>query len=174
MPANIKTFLSSFKGELAKNSLFEVFIYGGPFAIFGSKYPTEIKYRCENANLPGKTMATMEQKIYGPIEKFPYLTTYNDIDLTFIVDSNMEQKYLFEDWMYHINPTDKYNFKYKKQYSAEILIKQFQSDGKRSYAVNLSEAFPISMNQMDLDWSSEGYHKLTVTFAYTDWKRVWK
>jgi hypothetical protein len=27
---------------------------------------------------------------------------------------------------------------------------------------------------MDLDWSSESYHKLTVTFAYTDWKRVWK
>ena len=48
MPANIKTFLSSFKGELAKNSLFEVYIYGGPLAIFGSKYPTEIKYRCEN------------------------------------------------------------------------------------------------------------------------------
>jgi hypothetical protein len=29
------------------------------------------------------------------------------------------------------------------------------------------------MNQMDLDWSSESYHKLTVTFAYTEWKRVW-
>jgi hypothetical protein len=25
------------------------------------------------------------------------------------------------------------------------------------------------MNQMDLDWSSDGYHKLNVTFAYTYW-----
>ena len=26
------------------------------------------------------------------------------------------------------------------------------------------------MNQMDLDWSGDGYHKLTVTFAYTRWE----
>jgi hypothetical protein len=26
------------------------------------------------------------------------------------------------------------------------------------------------MNQMDLDWSSDGHHKLIVTFAYTYWK----
>jgi hypothetical protein len=172
MPANTKQFTSSFKSDLAKNSLFEVFIYGGPTAIFGAKYPTGLNYRCENANLPGKTIATMDQKIYGPIEKFPYLTTYNDIDLTFIVDGDMQQKYFFEDWLYYINPTNNYNFKYKKSYAGEILIKQFQSDKKRSYAVTLSEAYPISINQMDLDWSSESYHKLTVTFAYTDWNRV--
>ena len=23
---------------------------------------------------------------------------------------------------------------------------------------------------MDLNWSSDGYHKLTVTFAYTSWR----
>ena len=32
------------------------------------------------------------------------------------------------------------------------------------------EAYPISMNQLDLSWSSEGYHKLNITFAYTSWK----
>jgi hypothetical protein len=26
------------------------------------------------------------------------------------------------------------------------------------------------MNQLDLDWNGDGYHKLTVTFAYTYWK----
>jgi phage-related protein len=26
------------------------------------------------------------------------------------------------------------------------------------------------MNQMDLDWSADGYHKLNVTFAYTYWQ----
>jgi hypothetical protein len=36
--------------------------------------------------------------------------------------------------------------------------------------VNLFEAYPVSMNQLDLDWNGEGYHKLTVTFAYTYWK----
>jgi hypothetical protein len=31
--------------------------------------------------------------------------------------------------------------------------------------------FQMSVNQMDLDWSSDGYHKLVVTFAYTRWER---
>ena len=31
-------------------------------------------------------------------------------------------------------------------------------------------AYPISMNQMDLDWSSDQAHKLVVTFAYTRWQ----
>jgi hypothetical protein len=26
------------------------------------------------------------------------------------------------------------------------------------------------MNQLDLNWSDDGYHKLSVTFAYTYWK----
>jgi hypothetical protein len=34
----------------------------------------------------------------------------------------------------------------------------------------LVDAFPISVNQLDLDWSSDGYHKLTVVFAYTYWQ----
>jgi hypothetical protein len=32
------------------------------------------------------------------------------------------------------------------------------------------DTFPIAVNQLDLDWSSDGHHKLTVTFAYTSWR----
>ena len=32
------------------------------------------------------------------------------------------------------------------------------------------DAFPIAVNQLDLDWSSDSYHKLTVVFAYTYWQ----
>jgi non-ribosomal peptide synthetase component E (peptide arylation enzyme) len=30
-----------------------------------------LTYRCETAQLPGRTFATTEQRTYGPIEKFP-------------------------------------------------------------------------------------------------------
>jgi len=39
-----------------------------------------------------------------------------------------------------------------------------------TYSVSLFDAYPISMNQLDLDWSTDGHHKLTVTFAYTQWR----
>jgi hypothetical protein len=33
----------------------------------------------------------------------------------------------------------------------------------------LKDAFPINVNQLDLNWSNENFHKLNVTFAYTYW-----
>ena len=32
------------------------------------------------------------------------------------------------------------------------------------------DAFPIIVNQMDLDWSADGIHKLTIVFAYRYWQ----
>jgi hypothetical protein len=38
-----------------------------------------------------------------------------------------------------------------------------------TYAGVLQEAFPIDVNQLDMDWSTDSYHKLTVVFAYKQW-----
>jgi hypothetical protein len=129
-----------------------------------------LNYRCENASLPGRTFATTEQRTYGPIEKFPYLTTYTDMDLTFIVDDDMSQKIFFDAWLNYINPTYNYNFRYKENYVTTITINQYSVTNDLTYSVNLIDAYPISMNQLDLDWNGEGYHKLSMTFAYTYWK----
>jgi hypothetical protein len=113
---------------------------------------------------------TIEQKIgSNPVEKYPYLTGYNDIDLTFIVDGDMQQKIFFDAWMNFINPTYNYNFRYKSDYTTTMQINQYDVENKVSYSINLFDAFPISMNQLDLDWSSDNPHKLSVTFAYTRW-----
>ena len=127
-------------------------------------------YRCETAQFPGRTFATTEQKTYGPIEKFPYLNTYNDLDLTFIVDDDMNQKVFFDAWMSYINPLYNNNYRYKGDYATTLVINQYDVSGEKTYSINLNEAFPISMNQMDLSWGDDSYHKLSVTFAYTYWQ----
>ena len=114
----------------------------------------------------------MEQKTYGPIEKFPYWSNYNDIDLTFIVDDDMKTKIAFDDWIEYINPTGNFNFNYKSGYAIDITISQYNLQNEISYKVKLIDAFPINMNQLDLDWSSDSIHKLTITFAYTYWESV--
>ena len=137
-----------------------------------TRYSTirDLVFRCENANLPGRSLATADQRIYGPIEKHPYLSTYNDIDLTFIVSDTMNEKFLFDDWIEYINPKNTNNFRYREQYQTTLTINQYDVNDFPSYTVELYEAFPISINQMDLDWSNNGYHRITVTFAYTSWK----
>ena len=129
----------------------------------------QLSYRCEVSQLPGRTFATTDRKTYGPTEKLPYITTYNDIDLTFLLDGDMSQKYFFDSWLDLVNPKTTNNFNYKSDYSTSIIINQYAVDNKLTYYAELVDAYPISMNQLDLDWSSDGIHKLTVTFAYTKW-----
>ena len=50
-----------------------------------------------------------------------------------------------------------------------MTINQYNVANELSYAVVLREAFPIAINQMDLEWSSDGYHKLVVVMTYTEW-----
>ena len=87
----------------------------------------------------------------------------------FIVSGNMSEKKFFDAWMDKIAPSTTYDFNYKSDYSADIIITQYDITNESQYNVILREAYPITVNQLDLDWSAEGYHKLAVVFAYTYW-----
>ena len=171
MAGSISEFKSSFSTDLARPNKFDVHI-AVPLTLFFGDYVNarNLTYRCENAQLPGRTLATTDRKTYGPIEKLPYLSTYNDLDLTFIVDDDMSQKKFFDSWLDMVNPKSTNNFGFKNEYATSIIINQYDNMNDISYSVLLRDAFPISMNQLDLDWSTDGHHKLVVTFAYTDWQ----
>lgn len=170
MAGSINEFKSSFTTDLARPNRFnvEVPIPLGLIPYVGSA--RRLSFRCENTELPGRSIATTAMKIYGPEEKYPYQTTYNDINLTFIVGDDMREKLFFDAWLEWINPSLTHNFKYKVDYAVPLRINQYNLSNKISYSVDLIEAYPIGINALDLDWSSDGHHKLSVTFAYTRWK----
>jgi hypothetical protein len=170
MAGSIADFKASFRTDLARPSRFDVNI---PIPIGLLPYREigrTLRMRCENAELPGRSISTTSMKIYGVEEKFPYQTTYNDTSLTFIVGDDMAEKKFFDAWLNWINPTINYNLKYKADYAVPLTVNQYDVKNELSYSVTMLDAFPIAVNQLDLDWSSDGHHKLTVTFAYTSWR----
>jgi hypothetical protein len=98
------------------------------------------------------------------------MTSYPDITMTFIVTDDMSEKKFFDAWLNWINPTINYNVKYKKDYAVNVRIRQYSVTNNVSYTVDLQDAYPVAINDMNLDWSSDGYHKISVTFAYTQWR----
>lgn len=170
MAGSIADFKSSFTTDLARPSKFDVEI---PIPIGIVPYrgtSRRMNLRCDSTELPGRTIATAGMKIYGVEEKFPYQTSFGDITLSFIVGDDMKEKLLFDAWLNWINPTVNYNFKYKEDYAVALRINQYNVQNQLSYSVDLIDAYPIAVNAMDLDWSSDGRHKLVVTFAYTSWR----
>ena len=170
MAGSINDFKSSFQQDLARPNRFDVNINIPLVLIPYISSARSLNYRCEAAQLPGRTIATTEQRTYGPIEKYPYLNTYGDIDLTFIVDDDMQQKIVFDAWLNFINPLYNNNMRYKQEYATILTINQYDVTNNLTYSVNLYDAYPVSVSQMDLNWSGDGSHKLTVTFAYTYWQ----
>lgn len=163
MAGTLTAFLASFTTDLARPSRFDVSIPGAQF----------LTLRCDNAELPSRTFSTAEQKIgSNPIEKYPYHSNYNDASMTFIVSDSMVEKLFFDGWMEKVNPLSTFNFKYKNTYVKDIIVTQYSVANKPTYSVKLKDAYPISINQLDLDWSSDSHHKLTVTFAYSYWQIV--
>ena len=170
MAGSIADFKASFTSDLARPNRFDVEI---PIPLGLVPYlgtSRRLNLRCEAAELPGRSIATTAMRIYGPEEKFPYQSTYNDVTLTFIVGDDMQEKLFFDAWMEWINPSLTFNMKYKGDYSVPLRINQYDLDNKISYSIDMVDAFPVAINAMDLNWSTDGYHKLSVTFAYTYWK----
>ena len=172
MAGSISDFRSSFYLDVARPSRFDVILPPPlklmvPYAFVSRN----LMFRCEVSELPGRTFGTLDRKIYGPIEKHPYVTSYNEVTMTFLVSEDMSERVFFDAWMELINPRSSYDFNYKSEYSTRILINQYNSAHIPIYSTMLIDAFPISMNQMDLDWSNENSaHKLTIVFAYHTWE----
>jgi len=172
MRSNVRDFVSSFKADLSRPSRFDVQI-PVPIALapFYKDTAQQLSLRCEVTELPGRTFATTERKIgSAPLQKFPYQTTYNDVQMTFIVGGDMKERLFFDQWMEYINPSSTYNFKYKNNYSTDIAITQYDMQNKVTYKCVLIDAYPLVVNQLDLDWTADNYHRLTVVFAYTNWQ----
>jgi hypothetical protein len=170
MAGSISEFISSFDTDIARPNKFEVQIPVPLPLILYLNTAKRLNLRCENAQLPGRTLATTEQKIYNVSEKFPYQSTYNDVELSFIVGDDMMEKEFFDAWLEFINPSTNFNVKYKGDYTTSVIITQHDVTNQPSFEVELVDAFPISVNQLDLDWQNDGHHKLVVTFAYTFWR----
>jgi hypothetical protein len=170
MAGNINDFLTSFKTDLARPCRFNVAI-PIPMKLMGY-YNTaqKLSLRCESSQLPSVTFETATQKIYGPVEYYPYLKNYNECTLTFLVSGDMNEKSFFDTWMELINPSTTYDFPYKMDYATQVVITQYDVAGKETYSISLNDAFPVSVNQLDLDWNdTNSVHKLSVVFVYKTW-----
>lgn len=174
MAASISNFYSSFKRDLSRPSRYDVLI---PIpAIMAPMYlPTarNLNLRCESAQLPGRAFATTERKFgSSPVQKIPYQPVYVDVSMTFIVGGDMKERLLFDQWMEIINPSSTYNFNYRSDYVSDIGIIQYDLQNNITYRSVLIDAYPLEVNQLDLDWANDGYHRLNVVFAYTKWQEA--
>lgn len=133
--------------------------------------------QCETAQLPGKVLQTADVKIYGPTFKVPYQKQFDNATLGFLCTNDFYERKLFDQWIDAIMPSSTNNLRYARddetRYLTNIKIIQYDDFIKQIYAVELIDAFPIAVASQDLSWSDDGFHRLSIQFAYQTYKTIY-
>jgi hypothetical protein len=131
------------------------------------------EFRCEKAELPGRTIATSDDAGSGPSLKLPYDTTYNDIQLSIICAEGMEERKFFEKWIdFIVKPGDDPSAGTLAFYSDYALgntleVSQLNDAGNPVLTYTCYHVYPIAITPMNATWEEiNTYQRFGVTLCY--------
>ena len=164
----IEEFKSAIRKGIARSNLYRVdlpFIPGG-----GDATTAERNYLCKAVNLPGRQITTNERQYGVKAEKMPYGFLHDDVSLTFNVTNDYALKLYFEAWQArNINPVT-YELSYKSNYAKNVNIHQLDHNENVIYTCKLLEAYPTTMNAIQLSDEQNGLVEINVQLSFKDWR----
>lgn len=179
--AKSKFNLTQFKAEVSRDGLarqnkFEVSInipraLQSVYKDIGQK----LTLYCDTAALPAQIVGVRPQRLYGPTIYKPFGVEYGGegMPFSFYVDKTMDIKSFFDAWISKIVDPYQYFVYYRTDYAVTIDIDQLDEQNNIVYSVRLYDAFPRSVNMMELNYANQNtVHKLMATFAYRNWVPV--
>lgn len=174
---NLNQFIGAVRSDsLARVNRFEI-ILNAPITLSGKNYANSgpVSLYCEMASLPMVNISTKAFKIFGPTYQRPYGAEYggDGIAFTFHVDRDMQVKKFFDNWTAMVVDPDSGLVGYQEEYATTIKVRQLDEQDNITYELELLEAFPRSINLLELNNSAQNQtHRLNVLFAYRYWKDI--
>jgi len=149
-----------------------------------ASFAQDLVYLCEASELPGRSFLNVDVRYYGPNQKLPFQSQYEDINMTFLCRNKSFERQFFDDWMMVINPPNTFDFYYRDEYSCEIDIYQYSYIGADNesifnpalehspeYCITLMDAYPLLVNPQPMTWQDDMFQRLIVNFTYSKWIR---
>lgn len=124
---------------------------------------------CDQVQLPGQNYSTVQNRTFGEFREVPYERIYDNISLTFFVDTDMNVKKLFDKWMDKIADPNTRTYGYYKDYTVDMTIEVQDLLDKTRYKLNLFECYPKSIGSIQMDYNSKDVMKLQVNMQYKYW-----
>ena len=173
-------------GGIARNNLFRVELPIIPGVALNSR---DLDVLCSGAILPGRQIMTTERTIGTFTQKVAYSQLYDDVQLTFHVMNDYKIKSYFEAWQNICLDQNTGELGYTNEYAKPVKIHQlkkgfgypvydngtididFVTRDQIVYSVELFDAFPTTMNAIELSDTQENTGmSLTVALAYRKWR----
>lgn len=173
MSSSIRDFKSAIlkNGGFARSNRFQIQITDIPGS--GGIDTQDLNFLCETVNIPSKQINTIEYDRIGMARplKIPTGYTEDDVTMNFNLTNNYIVKTALDAWMEKIISSASYLLSYDIEYKRDISIAQLDENDRIVYAVQLVNAYPISISSIDLDNSAESsISKVTVVFTHDELK----
>ena len=134
--------------------------------------PRDVAILCESCSLPGRQIQTLDKQHmnYRQSIKIPQGYFNEDVNFVFHLTNDYHMKKLFDRWLDMIVNSETYNIAYKKDFVTDVTIQQLNQRNVPVYGIKLKNAFPVTVNTIELDNSSTETQKLNVTLTYEDYE----
>lgn len=111
-----------------------------------------ISLTCMNVNIPGFQVLTDENKYGNYVRKTAYDRTMENLETTFLATGEMKERKFFDMWNGMIFK-DQHRVEYYANYISSVTIKCFDTADNLIYEIELTEAYPLTVTQLNLDRS---------------------
>lgn len=131
--------------------------------------PRDMSLLCETCSFPGRQITTIDYQTVRQPLKIPTGFFNEDITFTFLLTNDYYIKKMFDRWSELVLNTDLYKTGYLSDYARDVVIQQLNQANQVTYGIRLRQAFPISVNSIDMSNSDENtVVRLNVVFTYKD------
>ena len=124
---------------------------------------------CDQVQIPGQNFSTVQNRVFGEFREVPYERIYDNITLSFLVDSGMNVKKVFDKWMDKIADPYTRTYGYYKDYTVDMTIEVQDVVDQTRYRIKLFECYPKTVSTIQLDYNSKDIMKLKVAMQYKYW-----
>jgi hypothetical protein len=158
----------------ARPTLFEVYLTIP--AVVGADAASADKFRftCSGAALPAATIGTINTSYFGRQIKFAGDRTFSDWIVTVENDEDFLVRSMFEKWSNSMNRLEANvrdaGYANENAYKSQLSVIQYSKEGQAIRQYDVIGAFPSSIDQIPLSWSSANQiETFGVTFTYDYW-----
>jgi len=160
----IENFKANFNGGARPNK----------FLVEVPNLPNKSRFLFKGAMLPGVNVGEILVNYQGSQVKIPGDKTFNDWNVTLILDSDFAGYDEIEAWHLLIKENDSgMGANNQTQYKKDCFVEMLGQQGETLARYKFVGAWPKILPDTDLNWdSSDTLTEISITFSYDYWERV--
>ncbi len=137
---------------------------------FAETSTSTLNLMCNATQIPGRQIQTSERMVGMKSEKMPNGYLVDDVSLSFYDNNDYSIRRYWDGWQDEIISRNVYEVKYKNEYAKSVTIQQLDKQGMEVFTCVLDEAFPTTVNVIELTNDQDGLIQVNVSLSFTDWR----